>query len=122
MAFERGFDAMLRVYERGLDVVLKHRFITLMAFFATVGLSVYLFIIIPKGFFPQQDTGSHHRHLGSGAGYFRCRHDEASGVELGDIVLKEPGVRPYRHGDGRQGTHQHRPHVHHASAARRPRA
>ena len=40
-----------------LDVVLRHRFVTLMSFFATVALSVYLFIIIPKGFFPNQDTG-----------------------------------------------------------------
>jgi HAE1 family hydrophobic/amphiphilic exporter-1 len=54
---ERGFDAMLRGYERGLDVVLRFRFITLCVFFATVALSVYLFVIIPKGFFPQQDIG-----------------------------------------------------------------
>jgi hydrophobic/amphiphilic exporter-1 (mainly G- bacteria), HAE1 family len=54
---ERAFDALLRGYERGLDVVLRHRFITLCVFFATVGLSVYLFTIIPKGFFPQQDIG-----------------------------------------------------------------
>jgi HAE1 family hydrophobic/amphiphilic exporter-1 len=54
---ERGFDAMLRAYERGLDLALRWRFSTLLIFFATLGLSVYLFIIIPKGFFPQQDIG-----------------------------------------------------------------
>jgi len=54
---ERGFEAMLRGYERGLDLVLRWRLTTLMVFFATLGLSVYLFIAIPKGFFPQQDTG-----------------------------------------------------------------
>ncbi|MCK9908607.1 multidrug efflux RND transporter permease subunit [Microbacteriaceae bacterium K1510] len=54
---ERAFDALLRGYARGLDVVLRHRFITLCVFFATLGLSVYLFIAIPKGFFPQQDIG-----------------------------------------------------------------
>ncbi|KPF98039.1 acriflavine resistance protein B [Rhodopseudomonas sp. AAP120] len=54
---ERGFEAMLRAYERGLDLVLRWRLTTLMVFFATVGLSVYLFMVIPKGFFPQQDTG-----------------------------------------------------------------
>jgi HAE1 family hydrophobic/amphiphilic exporter-1 len=54
---ERGFDAMLRAYERGLDLALRWRFTTLVIFFATVGLSVYLFIVIPKGFFPQQDIG-----------------------------------------------------------------
>src|SRR5215467_9185993 len=54
---ERGFDALLRLYERGLDMVLSHRFATLLAFLATLALSGYLFVIIPKGFFPQQDTG-----------------------------------------------------------------
>jgi hydrophobic/amphiphilic exporter-1 (mainly G- bacteria), HAE1 family len=54
---ERGFDAMLRGYERGLDLAMRWKFITLMIFFATLGLSVYLFVIIPKGFFPQQDNG-----------------------------------------------------------------
>jgi HAE1 family hydrophobic/amphiphilic exporter-1 len=54
---ERAFDAMLHAYERGLDLALRWRFTTLMIFFATLGLSVYLFVIIPKGFFPQQDTG-----------------------------------------------------------------
>ena len=54
---ERGFDALLRLYARGLDMVLSHRFATLLAFLATLALSGYLFVIIPKGFFPQQDTG-----------------------------------------------------------------
>ena len=54
---ERGFDALLRGYERGLDLVLKFRFITLLVFLATLALSVILFMMIPKGFFPQQDTG-----------------------------------------------------------------
>jgi len=54
---ERAFDGLLKGYERGLDVVLAHRFITLLVFLGTVALTVYLFIIIPKGFFPQQDTG-----------------------------------------------------------------
>ena len=40
-----------------LDVVLRFRFVTLLVFLATLALTVYLFVIIPKGFFPQQDTG-----------------------------------------------------------------
>ncbi len=55
--FERGFDAMLGGYRRGLDVVLKHSFATLCVFLATLTLTVLMFIWIPKGFFPQQDTG-----------------------------------------------------------------
>src|ERR1700712_5147575 len=54
---ERGFEAMLHGYERGLDLALRWRFATLMVFFASLALSIYLFVIIPKGFFPQQDNG-----------------------------------------------------------------
>ena len=54
---ERGFDSMLGAYTRGLDRALRWKRTTLIIFFATIGLSVYLFIIIPKGFFPQQDNG-----------------------------------------------------------------
>jgi HAE1 family hydrophobic/amphiphilic exporter-1 len=54
---ERAFDAMLHGYERGLDLAMRWKLTTLVIFFATLGLSVYLFVIIPKGFFPQQDVG-----------------------------------------------------------------
>jgi HAE1 family hydrophobic/amphiphilic exporter-1 len=54
---ERFFTALEHAYERGLDTVLRFRFITLLVFFATLGATVYLFMAIPKGFFPQQDTG-----------------------------------------------------------------
>ncbi len=54
---ERLFDRMLHAYERGLDLALDWRRTTLAIFFVTIGLSVYLFTIIPKGFFPQQDNG-----------------------------------------------------------------
>ncbi|MCK1477144.1 efflux RND transporter permease subunit [Bradyrhizobium sp. 197] len=54
---ERMFESVLGAYERGLDVALRHSFVTLCIFFATVALSVYLFVLIPKGFFPQQDNG-----------------------------------------------------------------
>jgi HAE1 family hydrophobic/amphiphilic exporter-1 len=55
--FERGFDAILAVYERALKVALRHRFITLMVMLGTIVLTGYLYYVIPKGFFPQQDTG-----------------------------------------------------------------
>jgi hydrophobe/amphiphile efflux-1 (HAE1) family protein len=54
---ERGFDGILNVYEAGLKIVMRHRFITLMVMMGTVALTGYLYVIIPKGFFPQQDTG-----------------------------------------------------------------
>jgi HAE1 family hydrophobic/amphiphilic exporter-1 len=54
---ERAFDGMLHAYERGLDLALGWKRVTLLVFFATLALSVYLFVVIPKGFFPQQDNG-----------------------------------------------------------------
>ncbi|MFY9958076.1 efflux RND transporter permease subunit [Bradyrhizobium sp.] len=54
---ERAFDGMLHAYERGLDLALRWKLTTLLIFFATLGLSIYLFVVIPKGFFPQQDNG-----------------------------------------------------------------
>ena len=57
MFIERGFDQLLNGYRRGLDFVLRHQPATLAAFVCTVALTVVLYIVIPKGFFPQQDTG-----------------------------------------------------------------
>jgi multidrug efflux pump subunit AcrB len=48
---------MIRFYERTLDIALRFRFITLMVFFATVATTGVLYVMIPKGFFPTQDTG-----------------------------------------------------------------
>jgi multidrug efflux pump subunit AcrB len=54
---ERGFDALLALYERGLKIALRHRFFTLMVMLATIVVTGYLYYVIPKGFFPEQDTG-----------------------------------------------------------------
>jgi len=56
-ALERFFDWLTAVYDRGLVVALRHRFITLLVMISTVALTGILFIQIPKGFFPQEDTG-----------------------------------------------------------------
>jgi hydrophobic/amphiphilic exporter-1 (mainly G- bacteria), HAE1 family len=57
MFVERAFDRLLAGYTRGLDFVLDHKRATLVTFLITVTLSIVLYIEIPKGFFPQQDTG-----------------------------------------------------------------
>ena len=88
---ERAFDGLLHGYERGLDIVLRHRFPTLCVFFATLALSVFLFVVIPKGFFPQQDIG-----LLSGVSEASqdvspermMRYQEA----LGEVVRADPAV------------------------------
>ncbi|MGC1520942.1 MAG: efflux RND transporter permease subunit, partial [Steroidobacteraceae bacterium] len=56
-AFERGFVRLRRGYEHSLEWALHHHRIMLLLLFATVGLNIYMYIVIPKGFFPQQDTG-----------------------------------------------------------------
>ena len=54
---ERFFEALLGGYRRTLDIALRFQFVTLMVFFATLGATAYLYTQIPKGFFPNQDTG-----------------------------------------------------------------
>jgi len=54
---ERTFEGLIGWYERGLKVALRHHFVTLMVMLGTIGVTGYLYVVIPKGFFPQQDTG-----------------------------------------------------------------
>ena len=56
-ASERAFDHMLGMYRGSLRWVLRHQPLTLLITILTAALSVYLYIDVPKGFFPQQDTG-----------------------------------------------------------------
>jgi HAE1 family hydrophobic/amphiphilic exporter-1 len=57
LAIEAAFNGMLAFYRRTLDIVLRHQRITIAVFFATLALTAVMAIIIPKGFFPIQDTG-----------------------------------------------------------------
>ncbi|MGP4035279.1 efflux RND transporter permease subunit [Pantoea agglomerans] len=51
------FDALVRGYDRLLTVVLNHQKLTLLVALATFGLTALLYMMVPKGFFPTQDTG-----------------------------------------------------------------
>jgi hydrophobe/amphiphile efflux-1 (HAE1) family protein len=55
---ERGFNELLTAYEIGLRWVLRHQLFTLGIALLTLLATVWLYIVVPKGFFPQQDTGS----------------------------------------------------------------
>jgi len=57
-ASERVFSGLLGVYDRALKWVLDHEPVMLVVTVATVAFTIYLYIVIPKGLFPQQDTGS----------------------------------------------------------------
>jgi hydrophobe/amphiphile efflux-1 (HAE1) family protein len=91
MASEHMFDLMLAGYRRSLDVALRHRRITLVVFLMTVALSGYLFYVIPKGFFPIQDTGL---IIGTSEAAQDISFAEMSRkqVELGRIVESDPAV------------------------------
>lgn len=91
---EAGFDAMLLGYRRTLDFVLRHQFITLCVFFATLALTIHMAIQIPKGFFPNQDTGliagvSEAAQNTSPAKMMRLQRD------LGEVVLSDPDVQGF---------------------------
>jgi len=89
--FERGFDALLDGYRRGLNLVLRHQFATLCSFLLTLLATVLLFIYIPKGFFPQQDTGFIF-------GFAETAQDSSFSamnrrmMALADVVRKDPDV------------------------------
>jgi hydrophobe/amphiphile efflux-1 (HAE1) family protein len=57
LAGERFFDWVVRGYDRGLGVVFRNQFLTLLTTLGLIALTGYLYIQIPKGFFPDQDTG-----------------------------------------------------------------
>ncbi len=88
---ERGFDGMLAMYERGLRVVLRHQRATLLLTLATVAFTAYLAWIIPKGFFPQQDTGL---ILGVSEAPAEVSFPRMLGLQrsLADVILQDPDV------------------------------
>ena len=91
---ERAFDKLLHAYERGLDRVLAHQFATFCVFLATLALTIILFVAIPKGFFPQQDTGliTGISEAGQDTSFAAMLHYQET---LGDIIAKDPAVATY---------------------------
>ncbi|HEY4843141.1 MAG TPA: multidrug efflux RND transporter permease subunit [Terriglobales bacterium] len=57
-ASERAFNSLLGAYERSLGWVLEHSQLTLVVLGITIAINIYLFMVVPKGFFPQQDNGT----------------------------------------------------------------
>ena len=98
-AFERGFDRLLAAYRRGLDVVLRHQSATMLVFIATLALTVALFVAIPKGFFPQQDTGyiSGVAETSQDASYPAM---VVRMLQLADIVREDPDIAGFNASTG----------------------
>ena len=102
LAIESGFDAMLAGYRCTLDIVLRHRAITLAVFFATLMLTIVMAIAIPKGFFPIQDTGM----IG---GLAEAAQDVSPEEmmrlqrDLGKVLLRDPDVAGFASQTGSTG-------------------
>jgi multidrug efflux pump len=90
-ASEGAFNWLHNEYAGGLRWVLRHQWLMLCVVFATVALNVYLFIVVPKGFFPQQDTG---RLSGSTRASQDISFDAMSvkQSQLAQMVLDDPAI------------------------------
>jgi hydrophobe/amphiphile efflux-1 (HAE1) family protein len=88
---ERAFHWMLAIYESGLKWVLRHQYVMLVVTVATIAATVWLYGVVPKGFFPQQDTGML-------SGVTEAAQDisfpamAALQKQIVEIVLKDPDV------------------------------
>jgi multidrug efflux pump len=92
LASERVFQWSVRTYAAGLRWVLRHQPFMLVLTGATICLSVYLYIVIPKGFFPQQDTGLMAGNiLGAQDTSFPVMQEKMK--EYTDIVMRDPAVK-----------------------------
>jgi len=91
---EAGFTALIGGYRRTLDVALRHQFIMLLVFLSTLSLTVFLYIIIPKGFFPAQDTGT---VIGISEAAQDVSFKQMMRIQqaLDDIVFQDPDVMSY---------------------------
>ena len=91
LAAERGFDWVIGQYDRALKVVLEHQPLTLLVAVLTLAVTVVLYIVVPKGFFPVQDTGVIQgiSVAGQTVSYrAMAEHQQA----LAAVILKDPDV------------------------------
>jgi hydrophobe/amphiphile efflux-1 (HAE1) family protein len=88
---ENAFEASMRFYDRGLHWVLRHQLPMLLATIALIGVTAYLYVVIPKGFFPEQDTGF---IFGQAEARQDISFEAMAGLsnQLAAIVQQEPGV------------------------------
>jgi multidrug efflux pump len=89
--FERGFQAMRSGYERSLGWALDHRRMMLLVLLVTIGLNVYLYIVVPKGFMPQQDTGQLQGGI-RGDAFSSFQLMKAKLQQVASIIQSDPAV------------------------------
>ncbi|MEO7208669.1 MAG: efflux RND transporter permease subunit [Steroidobacteraceae bacterium] len=89
--FERGFEHLRDNYARTLDWALRHRRVMVFILFATIGLNFFLYFVIPKGLFPQQDTGQLRGFIrGDAASSFQLMKGKLQ--EVAAIIQADPAV------------------------------
>ncbi|MFZ0299391.1 MAG: efflux RND transporter permease subunit [Candidatus Sulfotelmatobacter sp.] len=102
-ATERGFEAMIGFYGRTLKFVLRFQTITLFIALATLMLTVFLYIIIPKGFFPVQDTGVI-QGISQAPQTIGSKAMAEKQKELAKVILDDPAVESLSSFIGADGT------------------
>jgi multidrug efflux pump len=102
-ASERVFEGMINFYGRTLKTVLRYQTITLVVAIATLLLTVYLYIIIPKGFFPVQDTGVI-QGITQASQTIGSKSMAEKQKEVARIVLQDPAVESLSSFIGADGT------------------
>ena len=90
-AFERGFAAMTRRYQHSLAWALDHGRLMLWLLVATVAFNVYLYIVVPKGFLPQQDTGQLRGGI-RGDAFASFQLMKGKLTQVVDIIRADPAV------------------------------
>ena len=83
---------LVEQYGRALDVVLRHQPLTLFVAIATLGLTIALYIVIPKGFFPVQDTGMIQAIAEAPQNAFPSRAMAGLQRQLAEAILRDPAV------------------------------
>jgi multidrug efflux pump len=91
-ASEKIFSGMLGFYERTLQWVLRHSALTLFVLFVTISLNGFLFYIVPKGFFPQQDNGTVFGGI-QGAQDISFQAMQSLTLRFVDIIKRDPAVQ-----------------------------
>jgi multidrug efflux pump len=102
-ASERVFESMIAFYGRTLKVVLRYQTITLLVALATLLLTIFLYIIIPKGFFPVQDTGVI-QGISQASQTIGSKSMALKQKELAKVVLADPAVESLSSFIGADGT------------------
>ena len=114
------FTALQNAYTRTLDVALTHRWLTLLVLLGTVALTAWQYVTIPKGFFPQQDTGQMRGNIsGDQSISFVAMKEKV--IEMAEIIRQDPAIESVNASTGGGGpgyqlkneadknTHKHHP-------------